>query len=52
MVFPEGQTKGKLGTPEARPVVESIVYESIKYYLEENKENALKIIEKMHMIHQ
>ena len=29
----EGQTKGKLGTPEARPVVESIVYESIKYYL-------------------
>ena len=43
----EGQTKGKLGTPEARPVVESIVYESIKYYLEENKENALKIIEKM-----
>ena len=43
----EGQTKGKLGTPEARPVVESIVYDSLKYYLEENREISVAIIEKM-----
>ena len=42
----EGQTKGKLGTPIARTVVESIVYENLKFYLEENKETALTIIEK------
>ena len=28
----EGQTKGKLGTPQARTVVESIVYEKLAYY--------------------
>ena len=43
----EGQTKGKLGTPEARSVVESIVYESLKYYLEENREMAVNVIDKM-----
>ena len=43
----EGQTKGKLGTPEARPVVESIVYDALKYYLEENREISVAIIEKM-----
>ncbi|MDD2505277.1 MAG: DNA topoisomerase IV subunit B [Bacilli bacterium] len=43
----EGQTKGKLGTPIARSVVESIVYESLKYYLEENREISVAIIEKM-----
>ncbi len=42
----EGQTKGKLGTPIARSVVESIVYEKMKYYLEENKEIATKILSK------
>ncbi len=42
----EGQTKGKLGTPEARSVVESIVYEKLKFYLEENKEIATNIIMK------
>ena len=42
----EGQTKGKLGTPIARSVVESIVYENLKFFLEENKEPALTIIEK------
>jgi topoisomerase-4 subunit B len=42
----EGQTKGKLGTPEARSVVENIVYDHMKFYLEENREIALKIIEK------
>ncbi len=42
----EGQTKGKLGTPEARSITESITYENIKFYLEENKEIALNIVEK------
>lgn len=43
----EGQTKGKLGTPEARPAVETIVYDSLKFYLEENRKDALVIVEKM-----
>lgn len=43
----EGQTKGKLGTPEARPAVETIVYDSLKFYLEENRKDALTIVEKM-----
>ncbi len=42
----EGQTKGKLGTPEARSITESIVYEKLKFFLEENREIALNIIEK------
>ena len=42
----EGQTKGKLGTPEARSITESITYEHLKFFLEENKEIALTIIEK------
>lgn len=43
----EGQTKGKLGTPEARGVVEAIVTDSLKYYLEETKESAVAILDKM-----
>ena len=42
----EGQTKGKLGTPEAKRTVEAVVYENLKFYLEENKEIALSILEK------
>ena len=42
----EGQTKGKLGTPEARSVTESITYEALKFYLEENKEVATLILDK------
>lgn len=42
----EGQTKGKLGTPVARTVVENIVYEQMKYFLHENKEVASNIINK------
>ena len=34
----EGQTKGKLGTPQARSAVDSIVYEKLSYYLLENGE--------------
>lgn len=43
----EGQTKGKLGTPIARNVVESVVSEKLQFFLEENKESATKILEKM-----
>ena len=43
----EGQTKGKLGTPIARTVVDSIVQEKLTFFLEENKESATKILEKM-----
>ncbi len=43
----EGQTKSKLGTPSARTVVESIVTEKLQYFLEENKDVATKILEKM-----
>ena len=43
----EGQTKGKLGTPEARPAVEQIVYDALKFYLEENKSEATIILDKM-----
>ena len=42
----EGQTKGKLGTPQAKTVVESLVYEKLSYYLEENKETATTIMDK------
>ncbi len=42
----EGQTKNKLGTPEARSITESIVYEKLKFFLEENREAALIIIDK------
>ena len=42
----EGQTKGKLGTPQARTVVEAIVGEKLQYFLEENKKIATDIVEK------
>ena len=42
----EGQTKGKLGTPEARTVTEQITYEGMKFFLEENREIAKTIVEK------
>ncbi|MDD6323154.1 MAG: DNA topoisomerase IV subunit B [Bacilli bacterium] len=43
----EGQTKGKLGTPLARTIVDSITTEKMQFFLEENKEIATKILEKM-----
>ena len=43
----EGQTKGKLGTPQARTVVDNITTEHMQFFLEENKETATKILEKM-----
>ena len=43
----EGQTKGKLGTPEARTAVESLVTEKLQFFLEENKKIATLIMDKM-----
>lgn len=40
----EGQTKGKLGTSEARPAVESIITEQMKFFLAEKGEIAQTII--------
>ena len=42
----EGQTKGKLGNPEVRTQVESVVAEAVQYYLEDNPTDAKRIIEK------
>ncbi|MBQ3511764.1 MAG: DNA topoisomerase IV subunit B [Bacilli bacterium] len=42
----EGQTKGKLGTPQARVAVEAIVTEQMRVFLEENKAIATDIINK------
>jgi len=42
----EGQTKGKLGTPEVRNVVEKVLAEHLAYYLEENPSEAKKIVGK------
>ncbi len=42
----EGQTKSKLGTPQARTIVDAIVSEKLQYYLEENKKIATDIIDK------
>ena len=43
----EGQTKGKLGTPEAKTAVDGIVSEQLLYYLHENKETATQLIKKI-----
>ena len=42
----EGQTKGKLGTPIARNIVEAIVSEKLQFFLEENKKVATDILDK------
>ncbi len=42
----EGQTKSKLGTPQARVAVENMVVEAMRVYLEENKVIATDIIQK------
>ncbi|AGJ90695.1 DNA topoisomerase IV subunit B [Mycoplasma putrefaciens] len=41
----EGQTKSKLGTPDAKQAVETATYEFMNYWLIENKLPATKIIE-------
>lgn len=42
----EGQTKGKLGTPEARNALETVFYEKFNTFLEENSDAAVSIITK------
>ena len=42
----EGQTKGKLGTPQATSVVSNFIYNKLTYYLTENKEFAINLINK------
>lgn len=42
----EGQTKGKLGTAEARQVVDNIVNKQLTYYLMENGEFAQDLVRK------
>ena len=42
----EGQTKGKLGNPEVKGLVESAISDSLKAYLEQNPGYARKIVEK------
>ena len=43
----EGQTKGKLGTPEARNIVESVISDKLSFFLQENKEMTDGLIRKM-----
>ncbi len=42
----EGQTKGKLGTSEARSAVDAIVSERLAYFLEENRDTATLLVKK------
>jgi topoisomerase IV subunit B len=42
----EGQTKGKLGTPEALSIVQTIIYTKLSYFLVENKEIGMALIKK------
>ncbi|WP_436358617.1 DNA topoisomerase IV subunit B [Mycoplasma sp. 480] len=42
-----GQTKDKLGTPEAKTIVEEVVSRELKFWINENKEETQKIIEKI-----
>ncbi|OGO22370.1 MAG: DNA gyrase subunit B [Chloroflexi bacterium RBG_16_51_9] len=42
----EGQTKGKLGNPEIKGIVESVVVEGLTLHLEEHPDDLKRIIEK------
>ncbi|MED1201706.1 DNA topoisomerase IV subunit B [Heyndrickxia acidicola] len=42
----EGQTKGKLGTSEARSAVDAVISEHLSYFLEENPETSTSLIRK------
>ncbi len=43
----EGQTKARLGNPEARAIVETVVAEAFEEFLEKNPTDARKILEKV-----
>lgn len=42
----EGQTKGRLGTPQARTAVDSLIYEQFSYYLLENGDVGQMLVQK------
>jgi topoisomerase-4 subunit B len=42
----EGQTKGKLGTPEALAIVQNMLYSKLTYFLIENKDFAANLVKK------
>ncbi len=43
----EGQTKARLGSPEAKPAVESVVNEALKEFFEKHPRDARSIIERV-----
>lgn len=43
----EGQTKGRLGTPSAKPAVDAVVAEKLAYWLEENRDQSDMLVRKM-----
>lgn len=43
----EGQTKEKLGTPEAKQACDNIISENLRYFLEENKDIANALVRKV-----
>ncbi|MCL2521987.1 MAG: DNA topoisomerase IV subunit B [Erysipelotrichales bacterium] len=43
----EGQTKGKLGTPQAKSAVENVLAEKMMFFLEENRALSSMILEKV-----
>ncbi|WP_261807138.1 DNA topoisomerase IV subunit B [Lapidilactobacillus luobeiensis] len=42
----EGQTKGRLGTPQARSAVDGLIYEQFTFYLMENGDTAQMLVQK------
>ncbi len=42
----EGQTKSKLGTPEARAITENIISQGLGFHFDQNKNETIKIISK------
>ena len=43
----EGQTKGKLGTPQGKPAVDNVISEKLAAWLEENREQSDALIDRM-----
>ena len=43
----EGQTQGKLGTPQAKPAVDAVVSEKLAFWLEENRDQSDMLVRKM-----
>ncbi|WP_039043499.1 DNA topoisomerase IV subunit B [Sporosarcina sp. ZBG7A] len=48
----EGQTKGKLGTSEARTITDAVISQHLLYFLEENAELSANLIRKAVRAHQ